>query len=481
LAAVSIGQKLVGVILIVPGIWLLTRTPRDRDVVPPGFTVVPYWEKWTGNEAEQMKSVVQDFNRTVGQEKHIYVEYLSMSTVDRKTLVATAAGVPPDVAGLWDAQVVQYADLNLLQPMDQMAASRGITADTYKKVFWDTCFYKEHLWALVSTPAAVALHWDKKVFWEHADQLRQAGCDPMRAPETIAELDKYSTALTERDPDHPSRLLLTGYLPNDTWYMNDYPYWFGGTVFDNKMQRCCLTDPPCVAAFTWFENTFQRLGADAADQFKSGFGQFNSTQNPFLIHKVAMEQQGPWMANYIYNLSPEMSEVILPKAMERLLPPVVRDFNYEWAVAPFPSAVPGLKDVTSCGADVLTIPRGAKHPAEAFEFIAYVQRQDVMEHLCSLHCKPSPLSKVSEKFVQDHPNPYIDIFERLERSPNAHPVLQTPVLTEMRDELTAMTDRMALLQGSPMEGLEQSKKRIDAMVAAYEDREHARELAEMTR
>src|SRR5215813_5810426 len=112
--------------LIGPAGWLLTRTPRDREVVPPDFTVVSYWEKWTGNEAEQMKSVVNDFNQTIGRQKRIHVEYLSMSTVDRKTLVATAAGVPPDVAGLWDAQVAQYADLNLLQPLDQLAASRGI-------------------------------------------------------------------------------------------------------------------------------------------------------------------------------------------------------------------------------------------------------------------------------------------------------------------------------------------------------------------
>jgi hypothetical protein len=61
-------------------------------------------KKWTNKEAEQMKQIVNDFNNTVGKEKGIFVEYLSMSSINQKTLVSTAAGVPPDVAGVWDAQ-----------------------------------------------------------------------------------------------------------------------------------------------------------------------------------------------------------------------------------------------------------------------------------------------------------------------------------------------------------------------------------------
>ena len=66
---------------------------------------------------------------------------------------------------------------------------------------------------------------------------------------------------------------------------------------------------------------------------------------------------------------------------EPLLPRAVRPFNYHWAAAPFPTDVPGLEDVTTADCDVMVIPRGAAHPREAFEFIAFVQRQAVMERL----------------------------------------------------------------------------------------------------
>src|SRR5581483_7351964 len=91
-----------------------------------------------------------------------------------------------------------------------------------------------------------------------------------------------------------------------------------------------------------------------------------------------------------------------------LLP--VRRARAQWAAAPFPSAVPGLNDVTYATFDTLVIPRGAKHKREAFEFIAYVNEQKVMEKLCKMHSKNSPLTAVSDDFLEHNKNPYIDVF-----------------------------------------------------------------------
>jgi ABC-type glycerol-3-phosphate transport system substrate-binding protein len=111
--------------------------PRGQTAQPKNRIVVQYWEKWTGNEAEQMKQIVRDFNESVGREKNIYVEYLSMSNVNQKTLVATAAGVPPDIAGLWNAQVVQFAAKNALEPWTiwpgRTALTRTITSRSIGK------------------------------------------------------------------------------------------------------------------------------------------------------------------------------------------------------------------------------------------------------------------------------------------------------------------------------------------------------------
>jgi len=473
---VSIPKLFALLCLLVPGAWLFVRGSRSAESVSPDFTAVDYWEKWTGTEAAQMQQIVDDFNNSVGREKKIHVRYLSMSAVDKKTLVSTAAGVPPDVAGLWDSQAVQFADLDALQSLDALASQYGITQSMYKPVTWETCTYAGHLFALPSTPAGVVLHFNKRMFREKAAELRAAGLDPNRAPRTIAELDRYAEFFDTRDA--LGQLDCVGYMPTASWYIDVTGLWFGTTVFDPQTQKFLLTSADEIRAFTWFGNYFKRLGPSACNEFKNALGQFNSTQNPFLIGQLAMQQQGPWMANYIYDLRPSMSEVLMPKVLEPFLPRFARPCNYDWGVAPFPTDMPGVDDVTYCGLDILVIPRGAKHPREAFEFLAFVQRQDVMEKLCSLHCKPSPLAKVSDRFIRDHLNPYIATFERLNSGPHAYPSTKIPIFAELADEMKVVGERISLLKSTPDVALTEAQARLEAKYADYLSRRSIRLAAQ---
>ncbi|MDX1933091.1 MAG: ABC transporter substrate-binding protein [Capsulimonadales bacterium] len=459
------------------GLYLLAFARNAGPEDARGRVVVTYWEKWTGNEAEQMQEIVRDFNDTVGKDKGIYVRYLSMSNITQKTLVSTAAGVPPDVAGLWDAQVPQFAAIDAVEPLDELATEYGITPDLYKPVYWKGCTYEGKLYGLISTPAAAALHYNKSLFLERADRLRAAGLDPNRPPRTLDELDRYSEALdvTETDAVGKKRIRAAGHLPLEPGqWMPHMPYWFGGSVYDEKTGRLTLTRPEVVRTYDWVRSYSVRLGKDAMTDFTSGFGQFNSTQNAFLSGAVAMEQEGPWMANFIEDLKPSMNRRKFPKEQEKGMSPEERRENYEWGAAPFPSAVPGLDDVTFAAFDVLMIPKGAKHKKEAFEFIAYVNRQDVMEKLTSLHCKNSPLHRVSAGYLRNHPNPYIDVFERLAASPNAHGVPPVPIWPEVSDELTVTTQKIYLLQATPEDALADAQKRLQAKLDAFRARQRLR-------
>ena len=82
----------------------------------------------------------------------------------------------------------------------------------------------------------------------------------------------------------------------------------------------------------------------------------------------------------------------------------------EYGVAPWPAVVPGQTNFTMADCDMLTIPRGAKHPREAWEFIKYVQTREGMELLCAGQWKHSPLSHVSERFYREHKNKRIKLF-----------------------------------------------------------------------
>jgi ABC-type glycerol-3-phosphate transport system substrate-binding protein len=514
------------------GAWLVAFPP-PTDPLPPGRTVITYWEKWAGREGDQIRQIVDDFNNTVGAERGIYVQLVSMSNINQKTLVATAAGVPPDVAGVWDRQIAQYASLDALEPLDEYARAYGISREQYKPVYWDGLVYDGKLWGLISTPWCVGLHYNKRIFQENADRLRAAGLDPDRPPRTIDEFDRYAAALDIIEPN--GRIQRAGYLPLEPgWFLPHTPFWFGTSLFDAARQQFNLDDPRVVRAYEWIKSYSVRLGARSMTEFKDGMSGFDSPQNAFMIGKVAMVKQGPWMANFIENLKPSMNRWNVPpewlererrfaqirrgmtraavvqllgppaestladgaerctwpigtrnivvtfadgtvtESTTRFLPAHERWKYLEWAAAPFPSAVEGMEGVTYAGFDALVIPRSARHKKEAFEFIAYVNRQDVMEKLCSLHCKNSPLTSVSREFIENHPNPYIEVFEALSSSPNAWPIPAVPVWMEAEDEMNVVSQRIYLLLQEPKDALAEAQQRLQVKLQTFQARAEQR-------
>jgi ABC-type glycerol-3-phosphate transport system substrate-binding protein len=88
--------------------WLCgLGTARAESASPAARVHVIYWEKWTGFEREAMRVLVDDFNRS---QQRIFVDYMAVSAVNKKTLVATAGGNPPDLAGVVAQEVFNFAD-----------------------------------------------------------------------------------------------------------------------------------------------------------------------------------------------------------------------------------------------------------------------------------------------------------------------------------------------------------------------------------
>jgi ABC-type glycerol-3-phosphate transport system substrate-binding protein len=386
--------------LLLGFVWLF----RPPAVPQDGRVHIRYWEKWTGFEEDAMRKVVDLFN---ARQDRIFVEMLAVSQVDQKMLLSTAGGNPPDVAGVWDANVPVYADYNAIQNLDERSARDGITASGYLPAYWELCRHRGHTFSLPTTPASVALHWNR-------DHFREAGLDPDRAPRTLEELDSYSDRLTKRVD---GKILRTGFLPAEPgWWNWGWGYWFGGRLW-NGSDRITMTAPENVRAFKWVKGYADRYGAKDLQVFQSGFGNFSSPQNAFMAGKVAMVMQGVWMANFIHNNNPGM----------------------DWDAAPFPYPAdrPELARSTPVGLDVLAIPTGAKHPEEAWEFIKFVQSQEGMELLCAGQWKHSPLARVSDRFYREHRNKRIRLFWELAAGKNTFAPPSVGIWREWQDELKA--------------------------------------------
>jgi maltose-binding protein MalE len=153
-----------------------------------------------------------------------------------------------------------------------------------------------------------------------------------------------------------------------------------------------------------------------------------------------MVVQGPWMMNFIAKYAPGL----------------------EWGVAACPAAdgVGGGQPVTLAQCDVVVIPRGARHPREAFEFICYLQRQGVAEKLARSQQKFTALREVSDGFLRGHPNPAIGVFIELSRSAGARYVPRLSIWHEYDAELAVARERVQDLRETPAEALAGTQRRM---------------------
>jgi multiple sugar transport system substrate-binding protein len=416
------------------GALVLSETVVSRQSSPGRITVI-YWEKWTGAEGREMRKVVDAFNRS---QNHVFVHYLSISGVDTKTLLSTAGGDPPDVAGIWQEQIPQFADAGALTNLTDFAANSGLVPNYYIANYWNLLHYRGALWALPSTPASVALH-------VRTDLVPPDVASPETFPKTIEGLDALSDRITKRSSD--GTITLAGFLPsNPGWWNYAWGPLFGGKLVQDN--RLTLNSPEDVRAFEWVAAYAKRYGAKEVQNFHSGFGNFSSPQDPFMEGKVATELNGVWKANYINVYRPGLKWFAVP--------------------FPYPKDRPDLAGHSILSMDVLAIPRGAKHPKEAFEFIRFVQRQDVMEGLCSAHGKNSPLEKVSEKFFRTHPNPYIRLFDALARSNKAIGPPSIGIWHQLGDEIGVAFQEVSTLTKTPKQALDDAQQRMEEQWITYQ-------------
>lgn len=398
----------IGAILVV-SVFVASEKAVIRTPVQNKITVI-YWEKWTGQEGEAMRAIVDDYNKS--QDK-IFVKMLTISNVNDKTLLAASGGNPPDVAGLWGPQVVQFAEAGAALDLTDMATERGLTKSMYIPVYWDMMIVNNRVFGFPTTPATTALHVRRDLMPEDANE-------PEKFPKTIEDFDKLVNRISKKGPDG---LKLAGFMPTEPgWWNWGWGYFFGGDLYDGK--NLTINRKENIEGYRWMKTFADRFGPTAMQTFQSGFGTFSSPQNALIQGKVATELQGVWMGNYINMYK--------------------KDLNWFAVPFPYPEKHPELAGVSFAGFDVLMIPKGAKHPKEAFDFIAFVQSQKEMEKLCTSHGKNSPLTNVSEDFFNLHPNPYIRLFDKMARGKNIRHAPVLGVWPEINAEFDAVVQAINL-------------------------------------
>ena len=353
-------------------------------------------------------------------------------TESTKLMTAVAAGTGPDIYYLDRFTVAQRAHFGVLEPLQDYLVKAGVDVSALKAKFFDfaakEATYRGKLYALPWDTDARVLYYNKKLF-------KKAGLDPNKPPVTIKELDEYAAKLTKIKGN---RVLQIGFIPwRDQGWHYTWGWVFGGKFYDPKTKKLTFADDPKIlAALKWEVGYAKKYGIKNIDAFFSSYRGGSVPVDPFIIGKEAMRVGGNWFMSQLDNFASK---------------------GFEYGVAPIPYPEGGEKDSTWAGGWSLVIPKGAKHPKEAAEFMVWMATNgEKMYAEQTAHF--AALRAATEALVKKDPRQ--KLFYDLFSGPNAHCRPVIPVGALLWDKLGNAWNDALYGKKSPEQALRDAQNEV---------------------
>jgi len=332
-----------------------------------------YWEKWGGREREAMAQIVRSFNAAQQRYEVVMIDVGDQTASPDlpRFLNAQRHGIPPDVIGLEDHQISDLAARGGLILLDEaIETARGICAE-YQEPFLELGKYNGKLYALPVSGDIVTLYINLGV-------LRGTRFETGHIPSGLWDFDAGLEEMRARGQ--------VGFIPTyPGWWPQAWAWFFGGSWFDER-GRFTPALPENIRAYEWISSLHRRWDLMAFARPLNPIGA--QEPDPFLKGEIAMVFDGDWLVRGL-----------------------LQACHVDWEPAPFPTV--GLRPAALIVADVLGIPRGARHPEGAAEFISYAVQPQQIEQLALGQVKISPLQCWSETFVAHHENIKLRVLRKI--------------------------------------------------------------------
>lgn len=423
---------------------------------------IEFWQYWSGKEKKPLEDLVKKFN----SENHGFkVKMLSISMPRKKILMAVAGGVAPDLIHLDGDMVTDFGLRGALTPLNQYFNQEYF--DHFISVYINMLniqttspLTKPSDARLASSEELELTESSMKIPRSErnaADEALGAGlqyalplmptCEAMHLNKKL--LDKYSLPIPKTLDDIVNAFDLINKQTNNSFkeiaWLPSWPPWTGSfivSVFGGNWHKANSAEN--IAAWTWVQENFARkIPADKLAAFTEGFHAYQSPDNPFYVGRIAIENNGVWEKNLAKIFAPKLNVVVA-----------------KFPVFAKASTGKPLTASTTVTVDAIAIPRGAKHPEQAVEFIKWLTKQENLEYLALEQKKFTPLKSHSEEFFAHHENPYIKVFIDLANSPNAVYFPQVPYVSRYKREIKEAYNRVLRLEQSPEEALNELEKKF---------------------
>ena len=401
-----------------------------------GRVRVQVWSMWSGDEERDFEQVLDYYNRA---HPGVVVENLG-AVDDAKTVRAIIAADPPDLCTLAEPSYLGALAANgAVQPLDARFRASGLKEGGYTPGSLGQCRYGGHLYAVPYLLDCIALLYNKDVF-------RAAGLDPDRPPRTLEEMEADCRRITRRDAQ--GRLTRLGVRPPEAVQLLSL---YGGGFLDRATGRITADNPRNLEAAAFDKGLMDAQGGyESVQSFSQGFASNMGSFNPFFLGQIGMTFSGQWNTYWAYHYSPQT--------------------HYGIAPLPFPAAHPERSGTVWLGGNLFCIPRGARHPKEAWDFLAWSQSPEGQRRFAmSLHGIPNLRASLRDPALRTGAawRPQYGRFMDLSDSPNAAHFPPMPVATLYQNALANAVDAVRYGHRSPPQALAAVRLRVQREMNDY--------------
>jgi len=356
--------------------------------VPKGKVVVEWWWLWGGvNGTEGLKAMSEAFN---AQSDSIAVKSLvPAGDINEKYTTAIAGGNPPDLAvGVWTA-FSELAARGGLMPLDEwLSASTVIQKDDFFPGLFEASTWMGKIYGVQCAECG-----PRQGLMYNVDLVKGAGLDPNKPPQTWEEVYDWHQSITKLDK--AGNVVVLGLDPLDamggrTPSADTDILWmdsFGAKWWDQPNLSFTFDQEAVIRTFTTIKKFYDSVGVTKMEGYRSSYGTWTaSPQASFPAGVEGMILDGYWSPPWMKTNGPKVN------------------FTATWA--PTSEERKGKK-YQNVGGHQGNIPKGAKHPEEAFKLLEFLTTDEAAtinwDKTGFLSARKSWVQKNTDRIIKDVP------------------------------------------------------------------------------
>jgi multiple sugar transport system substrate-binding protein len=310
-----------------------TKSSSNQDVT------LQFWNGFTGPDRPAVQKIVDAFNASHPHIK-VQMDIEPWDTLLQKLPTTLTSGQGPDLVAFDTSLIPEYAQANLIVPLDKLYTSGQLTQQTFPKSLMDAMQYNGHTYAAPANFYTLLLYYNKKIF-------QQDGLDPNKPPTNWDEWIRDIQKTTHKSPNGQTQYGLS-LADNNTVPMWPVLVWGnGGSFVSADLKHATMDSPKTVSAIQKWATLIH--DNDISPAFQSGA----QADKLFQTGQAAMEIGGPWMTTGLTQA------------------------GLDYGVAPIPAGPSG--PATLAAADALVVTKNSKYSEQAMEFIRYWDSQASQE------------------------------------------------------------------------------------------------------